>query len=126
MIFEIWSYNATLPNNGGIKPRPVLIIGNDENNGLKIVDIHYCIISASSPKGVYDIEINEETALNLGLKKASIIKTTKIYTGSQNLLNSKICDLPKDIRDEFIKNYKAYQDTIMKNMSSDNTQGEPN
>jgi mRNA-degrading endonuclease toxin of MazEF toxin-antitoxin module len=100
--FEIWTYLAAMPNSNKIKPRPVLIIGEDSGNNLKIVDIHYCIVSSSSLKGTYDVEIDKSTALALNLKKASIIKTTKIYTGDKSLLGTKICNLPENISAEFI------------------------
>ena len=116
MIFELWYYKATLPNNGGIKTRPVLIIGDDNINGLRIVDIHYCIVSASSPRGKFDIEINQTTAKELGLRQKSVIKTTKIYTGSKNLLERKIADLPVKLRKEFYEKYKEYQQTIIQGL----------
>ena len=112
LILEIWYYKATLPNSGGTKDRPVLIIGDDQENSLNIIDIHYCLISASAPKGRYDILIDTTEATELGLLRASVIKTTKIYTGSKNLLGRKICDLPKNLKDEFIEKYKSYQSKI--------------
>ena len=118
MIFEIWTYKATLPNSNQIKTRPVLIIGDDSENELNIVDIHYCMVSASSLKGKYDVDIEEKTAKNLGLTKASIIKTTKIYTGSRGLLGDKICDLPNQLKNEFIDKYKKYQDSIVCTMNN--------
>jgi len=117
MIFELWYYQATLPNNGGIKPRPVLIIGDDGENGLSIVDIHYCIISASSQVGHYDVEIDEGTAQSVGLSRKSVIKTTKIYTGSKNLLERKISDLPSPLREEFREKYKSYQEQLVLGLS---------
>ncbi|MDR2559343.1 MAG: type II toxin-antitoxin system PemK/MazF family toxin [Oscillospiraceae bacterium] len=120
MIFEIWYYKAILPNGGGTKARPVLIIGNDSENNLSIVDIHYCLVSASSQKGEYDINIDEEQAKELGLTRASVIKITKVYTGSRGLLERKVCDLPSDLRAEFIKNYKVYQNKLMERMDAIN------
>ena len=119
MIFELWYYKATLPNNGGVKARPVLIIGDDKINGLRIVDIHYCIVSASSPKGNFDIEIDQTTAKQLGLKRKSVIKTTKIYTGSKNLLERKIADLPANLRKEFYEKYKEYQQMVIQGLECD-------
>ena len=116
LIFEIWYYNAPLPNSGGAKLRPVLIIGSDAENQLNIVDVHYCMLSASSKKGKYDVEIDETTAKAMGLKKASVIKTTKIYTVSQALLEKKICDLPQKLKAEFVEKYKAYQSMLMNKM----------
>jgi len=110
LIFELWYYNAMLPNNGGIKRRPVLIIGDDGENGLSIVDIHYCLVSSSSQKGTFDVTIDAITAQNLGLSRESIIKTTKIYTGTRNLLNGKIADLPEALKKEFCEKYKHYLD----------------
>ena len=43
MIGEIWTYVATKPNDGTLKVRPVLIVGDDSDNLLKYVDIHYVI-----------------------------------------------------------------------------------
>ena len=118
MIFEIWYYRATLPNSGGTKLRPVLIIGNDAENKLSIVDIHYCLISSSSSKGEYDVEIDDATAKGLGLTRASIIKTTKGYTGSQHLLERKVCDLPDALKVEFAEKYKRYQKHMIEKMDS--------
>jgi len=109
MILELWYYKATLPNNGGTKHRPVLIIGDDGDNGLSIVDIHYCLVSATAVKGEYDVEIDDDTAKNIGLSRASVIKTTKIFTGSKGMLGSKISTLPDDIKNEFVQNFTRYQ-----------------
>ena len=121
MIFEIWYYEAKLPNSIQTKGRPILIIGDDSENKLRIIDIHYCIVSKTAPKGEYDVQIDESTAKSLGLEQASVIKTTKIYTGDRELLERKVCDLPKDLKTEFIEKYKSYQTKIMKNMD-DNSQ----
>lgn len=67
MTGEIWTYNATKPNDGLLKTRPVLVIGSDENNGLKYIDIHYIIISSSTECGKYDIFLDEKTAKKIGL-----------------------------------------------------------
>ena len=83
MIGEIWTYKATKPSDNLEKIRPVLVIGDDGDNGLEFVDINYAIISSSASCGKYDVEINEETAKCIGLKRPSVIKTTKIYTGSR-------------------------------------------
>lgn len=109
MVGEIWTHVATKPNDNMVKIRPVLVIGNDSANELKFVDIHYVIISSSSECGKYDIELNDDIAIKIGLTKKSIIKTTKIYTGSKSKLGNKIGDLPKEIKDKFINNYKEYQ-----------------
>ena len=47
MIGEIWTYAATKYSGGTPKVRPILIIGNDANNQLQYVDIHYVIVSSS-------------------------------------------------------------------------------
>ena len=107
---DIWSGK---PNDGETKIRPILIIGDDANNQLQYVDIHYVIISSSSDCGVYDVMIEEETALNIGLQKKSIIKTTKIYTGAKSKLGVKIGELPINKKEEFIKKYRSYQENIM-------------
>lgn len=109
MVGEIWTHVAAKPNDNMVKIRPVLVIGNDNANELKFVDIHYVIISSSSECGKYDIELNDDIAIKIGLTKKSIIKTTKIYTGSKSKLGNKIGDLPKEIKDKFINNYKEYQ-----------------
>ena len=83
MIGEVWTYKATKPSDNQEKVRPVLIIGNDANNGLQFIDINYVIVSSSADCGNYDVRINDEMAKKIGLNKESTIKTTKIYTGSQ-------------------------------------------
>lgn len=113
MIGEVWTYIATKPNDDLEKVRPVLIIGDDGDNGLKFVDISYVIISASASCGKYDVEINEEIAKLIGLNKNSVIKTTKIYTGSKMKLGSKIGDLPTEIRNEFKRKYEEYQKSLI-------------
>ena len=110
MLGEIWTYNATKPSDGAQKLRPVLIIGSDGENGLHFVDINYIIISASAECGIYDIESDEETAHSIGLKRRSVIKTTKIYTVSKSKLLCKIGVLPDDIKEKFKKKYKEYQE----------------
>lgn len=115
MIGEIWYYKAKLPNNDGYKSRPVLIVGTDANNNLYYTDIHYVIISSSASIGVYDVLINDDQAKEMNLTRASVIKTTKIYTGPSNLFERKVCDLPDNIKDEFLKKFESYQeDTINK------------
>lgn len=113
MVGEIWTYKATKPSDNLEKVRPVLIVGDDEDNGLNFVDINYVIISSSASCGKYDIEINEQMAKTIGLNKKSIIKTTKIYTGSKMKLGSKIGDLPDDIKNEFKRKYAEYQNNII-------------
>lgn len=93
MFGEIWTYVAIKPNDGTVKTRPVLVIGNDANNQLQYVDIHYVIISSSAECGIYDIEINDDIAKLIGLNKKSIIKTTKIFTGTRSKFEAKIADL---------------------------------
>lgn len=116
MIGEIWTYRATKPSDNLEKVRPVLVIGNDKENGLKFIDINYVIISSSASCGKYDVLIKEDKALSMGLTKESVIKTTKIYTGSTTKLGSKICDLPQDIKEEFKKKYEEYQKKIIENL----------
>lgn len=112
MIGEVWTYKATKPNDNLEKVRPVLIIGDDEDNGLQFVDINYVIISSSASCGKYDIELKDETAKEIGLNRNSIIKTTKIYTGSKMKLGNKIGELPATIKEEFKQKYKEYQENI--------------
>ena len=117
MILEIWTYSAPKPsNNSSIKARPVLVIGDDSCNNISIVDITYVLISSSAECGEFDVEISENVAQSIGLDRKSIIKTTKIFTGSKSSLGSKICKLPDDIKSEFIEKYKKYQDCLIKNM----------
>ena len=111
MIGEIWTYKATKPSDNLEKIRPVLVIGDDGDNGLEFVDINYAIISSSASCGKF--EINEETAKCIGLKRPSVIKTTKIYTGSRQKLGCKIGDLTDELRKEFMCKYKEYQENIM-------------
>ena len=59
MIGEIWTYKAIKPNNGLEKVRPILVIGNDANNGLQFIDINYVIVSSSSDCGQYNVEIDQ-------------------------------------------------------------------
>ena len=117
MIFEIWYYAAKLPNSLETKARPILIIGDDSDNKLKIVDIHYCIVSATAPKGDFDVPIDEKTAKNIGLERSSVIKTTKVYTGDRELLERKVCDLPNDLKTAFMEKYKSYQNNLMIKMN---------
>lgn len=114
MVGEIWTYIAIKPNDGKEKRRPVLIIGNDANNQLKYVDIHYVIISSSAECGIYDVKISEQISKQIGLAGKSIIKTTKIYTGTRSKLGAKIADLPLDIKKEFFQKYKEYQENIIR------------
>ena len=113
MIGEVWTYEAIKPNNGIAKVRPILIIGSDANNQLQYVDIHYVILASSADCGIYDVELDEKTASNIGLKSASIIKTTKIYTGAKSKLGAKIGELPNEKKEEFIKKYRSYQEDIV-------------
>lgn len=112
-IGEVWTYIATKPSDNLVKVRPILIVGNDEDNGLNFVDINYTIISSSAMCGKYDVELNEMIATQIGLNKASVIKTTKIYTGSKMKLGSKIGELPQAKREEFKQKYKEYQDNLL-------------
>ena len=112
MIGEIWTYAATKPSDGTPKVRPILIIGNDANNQLQYVDIHYVIVS-SSDCGVYDVKIEQNVATSIGLQRESVIKTTKIFTGAKSKLDSKIAELPPDKKEEFITKYRSYQEDMM-------------
>lgn len=80
---------------------------------MKFVDITYVIISSSAQCGKYDVELDEKLANSIGLIKGSVIKTTKIYTGSMAKLGNKIGDLPIEKRQEFKKKYEAYQKSII-------------
>ena len=117
MVGEIWTYRATKPSDDLEKVRPVLVIGNDANNGLQFIDINYVIVSSSAECGNYDVIINEENAKKIGLEKKSVIKTTKIYTGSQVKLGRKIGDLPEELKIEFKEKYKAYQEEIISKLN---------
>ncbi len=109
MTGEIWEYEATKPSDGMLKSRPVLIIGDDGNNQLQFVDVHYVIISSSADCGIYDVELDASLSNQTGLYKKSVIKTTKIYTGSKTKMKHKIGELPSDKKKEFIQKYKDYQ-----------------
>ena len=113
MIGEIWTFTATNPNDNIEKVRPVLIIGTDSENNLKFVDVHYVIISASAQCGKYDVLINDSEAKSIGLDRKSVIKTTKIYTGSKSKLGNKIGDLPEKKKEEFKKKYSDYQNKLI-------------
>ena len=115
MIGEIWTYKATKPSDNLEKVRPVLIIGNDKSNELQFIDINYVIVSSSASCGKYDVELKGEVAKEIGLNSDSIIKTTKIYTGSQTKLGRKIGELPEDKKAEFKQKYKEYQENILNN-----------
>lgn len=115
MIGEIWTYIATKPSDNLQKVRPVLVIGNDKENGLQFIDINYVIISSSAPCGRYDVELKGKVAKEIGLNNDSVIKTTKIYTGSQTKLGRKIGELPQDKKEEFKQKYKEYQESILNN-----------
>lgn len=118
MAGEIWTYVSTKPSDDLKKVRPVLIIGNDSENNLKFVDIHYVIISSSSDCGKYDVQLDKETAMMIGLERSSVIKTTKIYTGPRSKLGCKIGDLPEEIKVQFINNYKEYQANLIENLNN--------
>lgn len=109
MTGEIWTYVASKPNNGREKVRPVLIVGNDGNNQLQFVDLHYVIISSSADCGIYDVELDDEVAKSIGLDRKSVIKTTKIFTGPKTKMGKKIGELPDNKKREFIDKYKCYQ-----------------
>ena len=113
MIGEIWTYAATKSSGGTPKVRPILIIGNDANNQLQYVDIHYVIVSSSSDCGVYDVKIEQNVATSIGLQRESVIKTTKIFTGAKSKLGSKIAELPPDKKEKFITKYRIYQEDMM-------------
>lgn len=121
MIGEIWTYVAVKPNDGKTKTRPVLIIGDDEANGLKYVDIHYVIISSSAECGIYDVLIDDVCASKMGLNGKSVIKTTKIYTGTKSKLGNKISELSKDKKNEFFNKYQKYQENLIRNFYNSNT-----
>ena len=112
MLGEIWTYKATKPSDNLEKVRPILIIGEDEDNGLQFVDINYVIVSSSAKCGKYDVELKDEIIKEIGLNKNSVIKTTKIYTGSKMKLGNKIGELPLIKKEEFKKKYKEYQENI--------------
>lgn len=80
---------------------------------MKFVDITYVIISSSAQCGKYDVELNEGLAKSIGLDRMSVIKTTKIYTGSKVKLGNKIGDLPLEKRVEFKQKYEEYQKNII-------------
>lgn len=80
---------------------------------MKFVDITYVIISSSAQCGIYDVELDEETAKMIGLDRSSVIKTTKIYTGSRVKLGKKIGDLPYDKKQEFKEKYETYQKNMI-------------
>ena len=114
MIGEIWTYKATKPSDNLEKARPILIIGNDEDNGLQFIDINYVIVSSSASCGRYDVELKGQVAKSIGLNNDSVIKTTKIYTGAQTKLGRKIGELPPDKKEEFKQKYRDYQENILK------------
>lgn len=117
MAGEVWTYNATKPNDGLLKTRSILIVGNDLENGLKYVDINYVIISSSADCGKYDVKLNDAEAQKMGLTRSSVIKTTKIYTGSQSKLLSKVGTLTDNIKKEFIQKYSDYQTQLISNFT---------
>ena len=113
MIGEIWTYVAPQQNCSAFKGRPVLVIGDDSANELRIVDIQYVIISSSADKGKYDVAISKTDAITIGLDKESVIKTTKIHSGSRSMLRKKVGDLPNHLKKEFINNYRQYQEQLI-------------
>ena len=113
MTGEVWSYIASKPNDDKQKVRPVLVVGNDANNQLKYVDIHYVIISSSAECGIYDVRLEEEICKSIGLQRTSVIKTTKLYTGPKSKLGLKIGELPDNKKKEFIEKYRSYQENII-------------
>ena len=117
MIFEIWYYKTSLPSDD-TKPKPILIIGNDPEDGSVEANIHFCPILTSSAQGKYDVRINETDAKAIGIAKELIIKTTQMYTGPCNLLEQKVGDLPGDLISQFISQYIAYQSAILLKMNT--------
>ncbi len=53
----------------------------------------------------------------MGLARSSVIKTTKIYTGSQSKLLSKVGTLTDNIKKEFIQKYSDYQTQLISNFT---------
>lgn len=76
--------------------------------------INYVIVSSSASCGRYDVELKGQVAKSIGLNNDSVIKTTKIYTGSQTKLGRKIGELPPDKKEEFKQKYRDYQENILK------------
>ena len=67
MIGEIWTYKATKPSDKLEKVRPILIIGDDKENGLKFIDINYVI--SELPKDIKEefkqkYKKNQESIIN--------------------------------------------------------------
>lgn len=50
---------------------------------------------------------------NIGLDRPSVIKTTKIYTGSKFKLGNKIGDPSNEKKDEFKQKYTDYQNKLI-------------
>lgn len=118
MVGEVWTYVSSKPSDNLKKVRPILVIGNDSENNLRFVDIHYVIISASADCGKYDIQLDETMAKTIGLDRSSVIKTTKVYTGPSSKLGCKIGDLPEEIKHQFINNYREYQLKLIEALSN--------
>ena len=100
MIGEIWTYKATKPSDNLEKIRPVLVIGDDGDNGLEFVDINYAIISSSASCGKYDVEINEEI-----FKGMTSVGNNPTVNGIDLTIETYILDFNENIYNKEIKLY---------------------
>ena len=115
-VGEIWTFLVPLTNdNTKYKARPVLIVSVNETF-VHYHSINYVVISSSSVEEEYDVVINDDVAVKIGLQCKSIIKTTNIYTENKTSLGSKIGDLPKDILKQFKERYRLFQEYVISNL----------
>ena len=65
------------------------------------------------------MKLDATLSVSLGLQRESVIKTTKIYTGSKTKLGNKIADLPQEKKEELINKYREYQNGIVSKFYSE-------
>lgn len=112
-VGDIWTFLVPLTNdNTKFKARPVLIVSVNEGF-VHYESINYVVISSTSVCEKFDVVIDDDIALKIGLQSKSIIKTTNIYTENKTSLGQKIGELPKKILRQFKKKYQAFQEYII-------------
>lgn len=90
---EIWLAKFQFDDTLEVKIRPIVIMGNEK--ATDNISVITCPISTSRPRNEFDVEIvNWES---LGLRKKSVIRTSKIKPIMKQLLLKKIGHLPLDL-----------------------------
>lgn len=71
------------------KKRPALVVSRENSSHLICV-----MITSTRIRTPYDVEINEDK--RTGLLKKSIVRTNKVFTVDQNIVEKKLGFLPED------------------------------